>query len=343
MTPQIRTRPVPVCPICGREGNLAWTGLRDQLFGVSGEWSFRRCGSRACGLLWLDPMPLAADLPLLYQSYFTHAPQVKTSGLRARVEHRLMEGVLQDRLGYDKGLPWWIAFLLSRLAVATPSGADGFLAQAMFLQSPNKGGGRLLEIGCGSGEALARMRDLGWSVLGTDFDPQAVATARGLGLEVRIGGAECVSQADGPFDAIFLGHVIEHVPNVIAALKCMYKKMKKGGELVLVVPDKRYMFDLDRLETPLEHFLADEVRGKVAETLEHYIEYFRRAAKESDFMATALAGHQTGRDIHMHVFTPDSMRILLNYLNDELHLGQYVVLTPAKPDVLQEFYVHITK
>jgi len=39
-------------------------------------------------------------------------------------------------------------------------------------------GGRLLEVGCGSGKMLKDMADLGWEVEGIDFDPVAVENSR---------------------------------------------------------------------------------------------------------------------------------------------------------------------
>lgn len=148
---------------------------------------------------------------------------------------------------------------------------------------------------------------------------------------------------DGSADFFVACHVIEHVPNVIASLKSVCKKLKQGGQLVLVVPDKRYMFDQDRAETTLEHFIADGIRGGNADTLEHYIEYFRRSAADISFMETALAGHESGRDIHMHVFTPESMSSLLTYLHSELKFAEHAVLMPSQSEVLQEFYVRIRK
>jgi SAM-dependent methyltransferase len=126
--------------------------------------------------------------------------------------------------------------MLSWAADLTPSGVDGFLAEAMFLPAP-RSRGRLLEIGCGNGAALAHMRDLGWSVLGTDFDPQAVAAARQLGLEVRLGGAECISKEDGPFDAIYLGHVIEHILDPAGLFRECQSLLSVGGRIVLLTPN----------------------------------------------------------------------------------------------------------
>jgi hypothetical protein len=148
---------------------------------------------------------------------------------------------------------------------------------------------------------------------------------------------------DGTTGFFVACHVIEHVPNVITSLKSIFRKLKDGGEIVLVVPDKRYMFDQGRPDTTFEHFLADEIRGKNAETLEHYIEYFRRAAAEKNYLELALAGFESGRDIHMHVFTPDSMRALLAHLQMELKFQEFIIFEPQHPEILIEFYIRIRK
>ncbi len=235
--PSVRSAAKPFCPMCGRAGTVLFQNLTDHLFGVSGEWTFRLCTGEHCGLLWLDPTPLEEDLPSLYQQYFTHeARAAPGGGVRAALGRWLRRGVLQYRLGYDQGLSRLVSLLLSVIAEASPSGADGFMAEAMFIEAPANHG-RLLEIGCGSGEALASMRALGWTVLGTDFDPAAVAVARGRGLEVRLGGVEHVGLDDGPFDAIYLGHVIEHVPDQLDLLKRCRELLREGGALVLLTPN----------------------------------------------------------------------------------------------------------
>src|SRR5205807_8533980 len=120
-------------------------------------------------------------------------------------------------------------------AAAAPSGVDGFLGDVMFLAASN--GRRLLEIGCGSGEALARMREIGWTVVGTDFDPQAVTAARALAMDIRLGGPETLQPEDGRFDAIYLGHVLEHVSDPLAFLERCRALLGEGGSLVIVTPN----------------------------------------------------------------------------------------------------------
>ena len=57
------------CGFCGAPGAVAHSGLRDLIFGTPGEWGFRRCVSPACGLTWLDPMPLPTETGKFYDSY----------------------------------------------------------------------------------------------------------------------------------------------------------------------------------------------------------------------------------------------------------------------------------
>ena len=60
----MRTVPRPNCPLCGEAGPLLYEGLRDRMGDAPGAWGFRDCPGDACGILWLDPAPVAEDRPL---------------------------------------------------------------------------------------------------------------------------------------------------------------------------------------------------------------------------------------------------------------------------------------
>lgn len=79
MSREIRWRKSGTCPVCRRAGseNVHFDGLTDQLFGVSGTWRLLACDH--CRSLYLDPHPVVEDIPLLYESYYTHAPVTGTS------------------------------------------------------------------------------------------------------------------------------------------------------------------------------------------------------------------------------------------------------------------------
>lgn len=48
------------------------------------------------------------------------------------------------------------------------------------------------------------------------------------------------------FDYVIASHVIEHIPDTISWLKDVAQILKPGGILSLVIPDKRYTFDITR-------------------------------------------------------------------------------------------------
>ena len=79
----IRDRAQSHCDLCGGAGVLAYAEMSDRFFGVPGSWNVARCTNRDCGALWLDPMPLAEDLPKAYQTYYTHKPAPVTQHSRA--------------------------------------------------------------------------------------------------------------------------------------------------------------------------------------------------------------------------------------------------------------------
>jgi hypothetical protein len=66
----------------------------------------------------------------------------------------------------------------------------------------------------------------------------------------------------GEYDWIAAAHVIEHAPNMIDWLKSVGSKLKEGGILFLVIPDKRYTFDYYRPESTLGKILEDHFQQK---------------------------------------------------------------------------------
>ena len=64
---------------------------------------------------------------------------------------------------------------------------------------------------------------------------------RGL-TNIKLGGYEKIEDfPDNYFDCIRLYHVIEHLPNPHHCLQLIYKKLKRGGEIVLGTPNAKSM------------------------------------------------------------------------------------------------------
>src|SRR5258706_16195035 len=70
---QLRTSSRPKCLMCDSSGRMLYEGLRDRPFDTPGAWNIRQCINDACGLLWLDPMPVSADIWKAYRTYYTHS------------------------------------------------------------------------------------------------------------------------------------------------------------------------------------------------------------------------------------------------------------------------------
>ncbi|TAK86015.1 MAG: class I SAM-dependent methyltransferase [Betaproteobacteria bacterium] len=217
-TAAMRTRQVDACILCGTAGRMLHQGLHDRLFGIPGTWSIRKCGAPDCGLLWLDPAPVEDDVGKPYATYYTH----DASG-DAR---RSLKAI------FVRNIVRCLNLLLLPLGIRRKR----FLASTIYLAGMKPG--RLLDVGCGDGAVLDRLRGMGWQVEGVEVDPKAVESARrDLGLSVRQGTLAQAAFAADTFDAVVLSHVIEHVHDPVALLRECRRILNRGGCLVLVTPN----------------------------------------------------------------------------------------------------------
>ena len=100
------------------------------------------------------------------------------------------------------------------------------------------GPGKLLDVGCGRGDFLAKMRDLGWEVVGLEPDERSAELAhKRFNLDVRKGTIEQAHFPDDTFDAITVNHVIEHLPDPIGSLQECKRILKKDGRLIIFTPN----------------------------------------------------------------------------------------------------------
>lgn len=222
------------CALCGRSGTPLHTALGDRLFDVEGTWSLLRCSG--CSLVWLDPRP--AHLGELYDRYYTHDSSDAVEGGASLLRRVVNRGIPAARMGYPPAhggdpLERWLGHLLAWI------GPIREIAEHGVMWLPVSRRGRLLDVGCGSGLFLERMRDFGWQVAGVEPDAAAARAAlERLGDDVLI-----VSEIDDPaiaaetFDAVTLSHVIEHVPDPVATLRQCRDRLAPDGSLICVTPN----------------------------------------------------------------------------------------------------------
>lgn len=143
-----------------------------------------------------------------------------------------------------------------------------------------------------------------------------------------------------PVDYVVASHVIEHVPDLVGWLHDLAGVLKPGGVLSLVVPDKRYTFDIRRHDSTIgevvEAYLCGYRRPSIRQMFDQCFSAVvvdREAAWARDLsaeplprlvgdvalqfaydQAVELAQAPRYIDTHCWVFTPDSFLELLDLL-----------------------------
>jgi SAM-dependent methyltransferase len=223
---------VTACPVCGgAERRTFYDGLRDRAFRTApGTWTLMRCLS--CGSAYLDPRPSPETIELAYRSYYTHGSSAPPAV--GRLRRGLANDYLRARWGYDQEPAVPGGRLIPKLA---PS--RGALVDREIRHLPATPGGRLLDVGCGSGAFLAQMEELGWRAHGIDPDPAAVAKAREAGLDVTQGTLADLDSEEfaGSFDAITLSHVLEHLHDPGGDLGRIGRLVRPGGLVWIATPN----------------------------------------------------------------------------------------------------------
>lgn len=95
--------------------------------------------------------------------------------------------------------------------------------------------GRLLDIGSATGSFLSIARARGWRVLGVEVSDAARAIAADRGLVSVATMSEAAEH--GPFDAITMHHVLEHLDDPVGAVRHAVSMLRPSGRLLIEVPN----------------------------------------------------------------------------------------------------------
>ncbi|MGI8553546.1 MAG: class I SAM-dependent methyltransferase [Dehalococcoidia bacterium] len=133
-------------------------------------------------------------------------------------------------------------------------------------------GQRILDIGCGIGTYVRRLRELSPNVNGVDISvkrlQQGAATIPGLVAAV----GEHLPFRDDYFDVIILNEVIEHVNNDRSTLRESLRVISPGGHIVIYAPNRLYPFETHGIylgkryvfgNIPLVNYLPDRLRHRL--------------------------------------------------------------------------------
>ncbi|MEP6615525.1 MAG: class I SAM-dependent methyltransferase [Ginsengibacter sp.] len=99
-------------------------------------------------------------------------------------------------------------------------------------------GDRVLDIGCGTGHFLMKAKSKTDSVYGLELNENAIAECRQKGLIVfnELIEQHAANHA-GEYDVVCMFQVLEHVYDVKAFFESALKVLRKGGKMIIGVPD----------------------------------------------------------------------------------------------------------
>lgn len=205
------------CILCGSLESILLYSTYERMFGFGGTFFLKKCSE--CSLVFLDPQPSELQLKKYYpsKSYYIYNRSNKKGPIEIIREYLIKHYYSSN----------FVSLFVKTLIKNVP-------AMPSYCQN-----GKILDLGCGTGDTLVLLKKLGWDVHGMDIDKNAISIGKKRGLNnLQLGTYRDLDKyPDNYFDAIRLYHVIEHLDNPSLCLSLINKKLKKNGELIMGTPN----------------------------------------------------------------------------------------------------------
>ena len=140
-------------------------------------------------------------------------------------------------------------------------------------------GKTVLDIGCGIGTYVGRMREFASYVAGIDGDYEYLSQGAQALSDLALSTTEALPFPDNAFDVALMHEVLEHVTDDQQSIHEAWRVLNVGGWLVLFVPNRLYPFETHGHywkgtyhfgNTPLINYLPDPLRDRLAPHVRAY-------------------------------------------------------------------------
>ena len=172
-------------------------------------------------------------------------------------------------------------------------------------------GKRVLDVGCGVGEFVRRLREFSEDVFGVDVDAERVRQAGLWAPNLALALGEYLPFGNDTFDVVLMHEVIEHVTDDLATLREVRRVLRPDGRAVIFCPNRLYPFETHGVflgkryvfgNVPLVNWLPDIVRNWLVPHARAYTRgdlrrLYRRAGLRERLHAYVFPGfdHMAGR------------------------------------------------
>ena len=219
------------CPLCDSKKIAPFLTCRDTLT-HRGEFTIASCGE--CGFRFTNPYPSAEDIHVFYDTPDYTPVSNSKEGLLNKGYHLARRVMLRAKRRL-------VQRLVGRgLRSAPPRGSNQAFHETSL--EPQGGAERsprptLLDIGCGTGEFLATMKQAGWSVQGVEpYEPAKNSAIKNFQIPVTDLAGQS-SLPDHAYDVITLWHVLEHAHDLHRSMAEISRLLKPGGLVLIGVPN----------------------------------------------------------------------------------------------------------
>lgn len=127
------------------------------------------------------------------------------------------------------------------------------LYEALFEMLRRVEGHRFLEVGCGGGDISLKLLERGYSGVGLDFSPIAIAEAQKKLMpyiqqgKYRLYEADLLDNTvlDNDFDIAMSFFVMEHMEDDVGFLQHLKSKIRPGGHVIIGVPSRKDKWSIE--------------------------------------------------------------------------------------------------
>lgn len=196
---------VKQCDLCGSDKYDLFLKAPDHCF-QSGTYTYVKC--KKCGLVRLLSRPTGKSLQRFYPENYRPYNRYHSTN---RLQKFIRFIIKHNRF-------------IAKILIAD---------QLFFLPK-----GKLLDVGPGSGYYLHILKEWGWKVTGLELSPKAVKVLKKSGFqEIYQGDMFSHKFSSNSFDLVRYSLVMEHVASPRQELVRVKKILKKGGKVLVIVPN----------------------------------------------------------------------------------------------------------
>lgn len=193
-----------LCPLCGYKNNVPYAYEKVPFKSLNIRLGINKC--LKCSLIYTSPRLNSEGLAILYNElYAAHT----VSGI---------------------------------YSTSFDTSSKEYLTFKKYVYKILPKGGRILDIGCGTGNFLSQFKyDKQYVVEGVECSEYAGEEAESKGIKVHLGDILKLNLPSQRYDCVCLLYVLEHFPEPLVLLKEIHRLLKVDGCCLIAVPNFNYL------------------------------------------------------------------------------------------------------